>query len=105
MLGCSRGPSGRSAGWQADCRGSLLEWTPRDHNAEADALADGRVDGFNPAHRIGGRAGDLPWRVLPDLLRTGEAFYAASKKRPRPAAEPVKGRRLAGDRLKDREPW
>ena len=82
-----------------------LEWAPRDKNAEADALADGRTEGFSQDLRVGRSVQDLPWRVLPGLLRAGEAFYAASKKRPRPAAEPVRGRRLAGDRLKDREPW
>ena len=82
-----------------------LEWAPRDKNAEADALADGRTEGFSQDLRVGRSVQDLPWRVLPGLLRAGEAFYAASKKRPRPAAEPVKGRRLAGDRLRDREPW
>ena len=30
----------------------FLEWSPRTMNQEADALADGRIDGFNPAIRV-----------------------------------------------------
>ena len=82
-----------------------LEWAPRDHNAEADALADGRVEGFDSAYRVGGRASDIPWLVLPGLLRTGEAFYKAAGKRPRADDFPKAGKKLAGQRLKDREPW
>ena len=82
-----------------------LSWTPRDQNAEADALADGQVDSFDPAQRVGGRAGDIPWLILPGLLRTGEAFYKAAGKRPRADDFPKAGKKLAGQRLKDREPW
>lgn len=28
--------------------GFFLDWAPRDQNVEADALADGRLEGFNP---------------------------------------------------------
>ena len=82
-----------------------LKWAPRDRNAEADALADGRSEGFNPDLRVGGRVGDIKWLVLPGLLRTGEAFYGATTKRRQPVAAPSSGKRLAGERLRDREPW
>ena len=48
---------------------------------------------------------DVDWLALPGLLRTGEAFYKAAGKRPRASEVLEKGKRLAGDRLRDREPW
>ena len=83
-----------------------LEWAPRDQNTEADALADERIEGFNPSLRVGTGLGDISWLVLPGLLRTGDAFYKAAGKRPPAQTGPkAKKRLLAGERLRDREPW
>ena len=82
-----------------------LEWAPREKNAEADALADGRTEGFSPSRRVEINLRDPPWLVLSGLLRTGEAFYSAAKKRAQPSAPSETRKRLAGDRLRDREPW
>ena len=85
-----------------------LEWVPRAANAEADRLADGVAHGFDEAHRVGCDLGSLPWLVLPDLLAAGAVFYA-SRTGPVEACGKAGGaaasRRLAGDRLREREPW
>ena len=82
-----------------------LQWAPREFNAEADALADGRVDGFDPRLRVGTDLASVKWMVLPALLEAGGAFYKSLGKRPlvEPGGKPAKA--LAGQRLRDREPW
>ena len=83
-----------------------LAWTPRDLNAEADRLADGDYSGFSANMRRGGSLSEVPWLVLPGLLRMGGAFYEAAgvrQEHARPSGQ--KKRTLAGERLKDREPW
>ena len=82
-----------------------LEWAPREMNAEADALADGRVDGFDPRLRVGSSLAEIPWLALPELLNAGETFYKSLGKRPldMPQGKPAKA--LARQRLRDREPW
>ena len=67
-----------------------LEWAPRDRNAEADALADGRTDGFNPDLRVGGKLSDIKWLVLPGLLQAGEAFYSLTASAPRSRRKAVR---------------
>ena len=90
----------------------VLEWAPRDQNAEADALADGRTDGFDPALRAEARLESLPWRLLPDLMKAGMEYY--KQQRELPVGESVTSstsqiaaskRRKAGERLRDRESW
>ena len=87
----------------------VLEWTPREQNAEADALADGRCDGFAAERRVAADFSGMPWKVLPDLLREGAAFYDAGRARDsactsahEPGA-PRKRRKEAS--LRAREPW
>ena len=48
---------------------------------------------------------NMAWLVLPGLLEAGGAFYKAAGKRSYAGAPPKDGKRLAGHRLKDREPW
>ena len=95
---------------QLEKRGLDLElaWIPRDKNAEADALADGIVEGFSPCMRVGGDGiKSIPWLVLPELLAAGQGFHDARHKRvhPGPLPDHAARPRLAGDRLRDREPW
>ena len=82
-----------------------LEWAPRGHNAEADALADGRTDGFDPSLRVGAKLSDIKWLALPGLLKAGEEFYKSHRKRPPQTQEERPAKALAGGRLRDREPW
>ena len=69
-----------------------LEWAPREMNAEADALADGRAEGFSPSRRVEINLRDPPWLVLPRLLQTGEAFYSAAQKRSLPSSSSETGK-------------
>ena len=81
----------------------LLEWIPRDANAEADALADGDYTGFNPSRRQGTDLDGIAWKVLPGLMSEGQKYYDQGVGRGRPAAAPA---RLKGQkRLREREPW
>ena len=86
-----------------------LEWTPREENREADALADGRTEGFSPALRAGQDFTDIGWLVLPDLMAAGLQFHGAVK-RPvagsaAPGSDAAAGKRRRESRLRDREPW
>ena len=80
-----------------------LEWVPRDANSEADALADGNAEGFSPDREIKFDLAALPFMILPELLREGEAFYASKKRTAE--APPAQPRRLRQPRLREREPW
>ena len=89
----------------------LLEWVPRQVNAEADRLADGDFQGFNPEMRVVADFGKVRWLVLDRLMEAGLAFErSANRLRERRGAGGVvcKKKRLgqlAGGRLKEREPW
>ena len=80
-----------------------LDWVPRDSNSEADALADGNTDGFNPELRVGFNLEELPWLVLPGLLDEGHRFYTDGVGRQKPV--PAEPRPAGRKRLRDREPW
>ncbi len=82
-----------------------LEWAPREFNREADRLADGNSSGFAPTLRRGTSLEHIPWLVLPAILKAGEAFYTCRKALPTPPETSTKRPKLAGGRLKDREPW
>ena len=82
-----------------------LQWAPREFNAEADALADGRVDGFDPQLRVGTDLASVKWMVLPALLEAVGAFYKSLGKRQLVAPDGKPAKALAGQRLRDREPW
>ena len=47
---------------------ALVEWSPREGNRQADALANGCNESFNPALRIQVDARSLKWEVLPQAL-------------------------------------
>ena len=115
---------------QLEARGAELhlEWIPRAMNKEADALADGRTEGFDPSRRVAADVRNIGWLVLDRLLASGEAFYKdANKIRERrknktraaatddagpdsgvaPAIRPAQKKREGGKRqkLREREPW
>jgi hypothetical protein len=63
-----------------------LRWTPREYNAEADRLANGNTQGFEPSHRVSFDISRFPWIVLKDLLQAGGEFEkerAARGRQPR----------------------
>ena len=50
---------------------AIVEWAPREFNSEADRLANGIYDSFNPERRIPVSAQSFTWNVLPDVLQAG----------------------------------
>ena len=89
----------------------LLEWVPREVNAEADRLADGDSRGFLPEHQVKAAFGQVRWLVLDRLMSAGVAFQRESQRiRQRTGTGNQNGqrrkvRKLAGEGFKDREPW
>ena len=69
---------------------TVVEWTPRVGNSEADKLANGVFDGFSPTMRIPVNASSLEWEILPQALIAG-----------RTAEERFRGGKLSG--LPDKE--
>ena len=96
---------------QLESRNSLLEleWVPRDQNAEADALADGDVRGFNPSLRADAKAALQEWLVLDRLLDQGQEFYEEIRAVKDSAFSHVASNRTGGQRpakkLRERDPW
>ena len=97
---------------QLEARGAelLLDWIPREVNAEADRLADGDSRGFDPELRVHADMRHIRWLVRGRLMKTGIAFHNDAKrhlmKRGRITTEKqatfFAKRRLA---LRGREPW
>ena len=56
-----------------------MEWAPREYNREADRLANGIVDSFDPAKRMHVTANSLPWNILPEVLEAGREAEGAFK--------------------------
>ena len=86
-----------------------LEWIPRAMNKEADALADGRTEGFDPSRRVAADVRSIEWLVLDRLLASGEAFHREAnrlcerrKSKTRTAETGGGGKR---QKLREREPW
>ena len=86
----------------------FLEWVPRSENKEADRLAYGRFDGFDPALRVTADLSQVRWLVMDELLAAGQEFYEQLN------TQPAQGRRLRGSggsrahkraKLRERDPW
>ena len=96
---------------QLEARGAelFLEWIPRGSNKEADALADGRFEGFDEKLRVQAEVSKVRWLVLDDLLRAGAAFQkeaaALARRRGGTSAGALRGPRRKVRKLKEREPW
>ena len=50
---------------------AIVEWAPRECNKEADLLANGITDRFDPERRILVSAQSLVWNILPEALEAG----------------------------------
>ena len=87
-----------------------LAWTPRETNAEADALSNLDFEGFSENLRIKVDLGRVNWLVLGRFMSLGTKYYEdvqalkAANKRKQGAVqvEKAKGRRIT---LKERDPW
>jgi hypothetical protein len=85
-----------------------LEWTRRDKNQEADALTNWDFRGFDPRKRVLVDPTNLPWLVLPEVLRAStemfEKMQEEGKKRT-PSQRTTWPRQKALARLKVTDPW
>eukprot|EP00972_Heterocapsa_arctica_P073380 10837757-Heterocapsa_arctica.AAC.1 len=63
---------------QLERRGARLEleWCPREPNQEADDLSNLKTGAFRPELRIDFDPLELPFIVLPKLMRDGSGFYS-----------------------------
>ena len=86
-------------------------WLPRLQNEEADALANGVFEGFDPARRVPVDMESISFLLLPRLLADGEAFLKAREaEAEKKAAETAtveissaKRRKKVG--LRESDPW
>ena len=86
-------------------------WIPRLQNEEADALTNLAFQHFQEKHRIKVDLEALPFGVMPELFREGEAYVTelerlkTANKGTQKAGGETARKRLAGDKLRDRQPW
>ena len=52
-----------------------LEWVPRQHNEEADALANGEFGQFSPDRRVHFNPAAQSWLVMSKLLEEGDSMF------------------------------
>ena len=50
---------------------AIVEWAPREFNKEADQLANGISDSFDPNRRLHVSSQTLTWNILPTALQAG----------------------------------
>ena len=86
-----------------------VHWTPRSANREADALANGNTQNFNPDYECVIRPGTFEWLVLPQALEKGRAAEDEFRAFRESGRDPQRGRkqkkRRVEDRLKVKDPW
>ena len=58
-------------GMKARCMRAIVEWAPREFNNEADQLANGITDSFDPNRRIHVSSQTLTWNILPTAIQAG----------------------------------
>ena len=87
---------------------TVVEWAPREGNKEADKLANGKAEDFDPSLRVHVDASTLCWDILPAALEAG-----AAERKPQEAREhgtflnrSCEGkRRKLEERLRVTDPW
>ena len=88
---------------------TVVEWAPREGNREADKLANGYHEAFDPALRIPVSAASLKWEILPEAVlagRTAEEHFQRAKVSGRMPDRTTKQRkRKVDERLKATDPW
>ena len=87
-------------------------WVPRRQNEEADALTNDEFGGFDENKRVHLDPASVDWVVLPKMLEVGGGMVREleekkrRKKEERQASKAAKKRlQLAGEALRDRDPW
>ena len=86
-----------------------VEWAPRSTNYEADALANGITDSFDPSRRIVVDVKTLRWEILPKALSMGNQMEEDTGNARASGVSTNRGRKLRRrqqeDRMKMKDPW
>ena len=96
--------------YQCRLRGLSLraDWVPRLENQEADDLTNMEFKSFDPAKRLDVRLEDLEFGVLKRLFDVGDNYLAEIEHLKSLASVETKAgrkRKLAGESLRERDPW
>ena len=83
------------------------DWVPRLENQEADDLTNLEFKCFSPQNRLDVQLETLNFGVLNDLFSAGDDYIKEldELKAPKTAQVEGKKRRLAGESLRERDPW
>ena len=86
------------------------DWYPRLENQEADDLTNLEFKSFNHAKWLDVRLEDLEFGVLRDLFEVGDKYLAEienlkTQAKETKLAKAGRKRKLAGDSLRERDPW
>ena len=86
-----------------------VEWSPRSRNAEADALANGKFEDFDPCLRLEVDSSKLVWELLPQTLKMGAEAKLESKEAAENGTIPNRGikqrKRKPQERMRFTDPW
>ena len=88
---------------------TVVEWALREFNKEADQLANGVSDAFDPAKRLHVSALSLSWNILPEALEAGReaerAFQIKKGSYGLPNRCTKQAKRKVETRLNMTDPW
>ena len=88
---------------------TVVEWAPREWNKEADQLANGSTELFDPAKRLEVAARTLSWSILPEALAAGReaerSFQEMKQTIGLPCRSQKQRKRRVETRLKITDPW
>ena len=88
---------------------AIVEWAPREFNKEADQLAKGITDSFDPSRRLHVSSQTLTWNILPMALQAGrdaeQAFRDMKERYGLPDRCKKQRKRKVETRLKITDPW
>ena len=88
---------------------AILEWAPRELNEEADQLANGVTDSFDPSRRIHVSSKSLNWIILPTAIQAGrdaeQAFRDMKERYGLPNRSKKQRKCKVETRLKNTDPW
>jgi hypothetical protein len=95
---------------QLRSRGALLDltWVPRDDNAPADALTNLDFSLFNPDLRLDCKLKEVPWLVLPELMKVSADLYeevCSQREKAKATLAKAKRRVHPTKKLKWTDPW
>ena len=88
---------------------AIVEWAPREFNKDADQLANGDTDSFDPNRRIHVSSQTLNWIILPTAIQAGrdaeQGFRDMKERFGLPNRSKKQRKRKVETRLKNTDPW